>query len=119
MLTSEGRLELDPAAISIQLDQLPAADSETPIAVLAGGKEVHFFGETFRFPKGLRQRDIICVLYDRYLNGEHWVSSAKIVDQLGLDPKTRIRDIFKRNGAWNRLLTERGGMCGFCFPDPK
>ena len=87
-----------------------------PIMVIGEGKEVRFFGETFRFPKGVRQRQIICYIHERHRQGRHWTSTEEIVTALELRPNARIRDFFRRSGAWNRLLTERSGLCGFCLP---
>lgn len=119
LMQSGSRLEIDPDVLSLRLDRVPIRDPEQPIEIIADGKEVRFFDKTFHFPKGLRQRDIIRVLHQHYLEGELWVSSARIIDELELAPNTRIRDIFKGHVAWKRLLTERNGMCGFCFPDRK
>jgi hypothetical protein len=108
-------LALDPAVIAARLDRLPAADTSDPIVLIGDGKEVRLFGEVFRFPKGVRQREIIRLMYGRYQQGQLWTSTEEIVATLDLRSKARIRDFFKRSPAWNRLLTERNGMCGFCL----
>ena len=108
-------LALEPAVIAARLDQLPMADTSDPIVLIGDGKEVRLFGETFRFPKGVRQRQIIRHIYDRYRQGHRWTSTEEIVTTLELRPDARIRDFFKKSRAWNRLLTERNGMCGFCL----
>lgn len=108
-------LALDPAGIAARLDRLPVADTSDPIVLIGDGKEVRLFGETFRFPKGVRQRQIICHLHERYRQGHRWTSTEEIVTTLELRSNARIRDFFKKSPAWNRLLTERNGMCGFCL----
>ncbi|MBZ0140017.1 MAG: hypothetical protein K8H87_09625 [Pseudorhodoplanes sp.] len=108
-------LALDPAIIAARLDRLPVADTSDPIVLIGDGKEVRLFGETFRFPKGVRQRQIIRHMHDRYRQGHRWTSTEEIVTTLELRPNARIRDFFKKSPAWNRLLTERSGMCGFCL----
>ncbi|MGE0630254.1 MAG: hypothetical protein AB7O43_20865, partial [Hyphomicrobiaceae bacterium] len=52
-------LDLDPAVIAARLDRLPLVDAGDPIVLIGDGKEVRFFGQTFRFPKGVKQRQII------------------------------------------------------------
>ena len=108
-------LALEPAVIAARLDRLPMIEMG-PIVVIGGGKQVRFFGETYWFPKGVRQRQIICYIQKRYQQGHRWTSTEEIVTTLELRPKARIRDFFKKSLAWNRLLTERNGMCGFCLP---
>jgi hypothetical protein len=108
-------LALDPAVISARLDRLPLVDPSAPIVLIGDGKEVCLFGEMFRFPKGVRQRQIIRFMYERYQQGQLWTSTEEIVATLDLRPKARVRDFFKKSPAWNRLLTERNGMCGFCL----
>jgi hypothetical protein len=116
VVVSDSGISVDPAVLSLRLDRAPVDDGSEPLVVLAEGKEVRFLGEVFRFPKGLRQRQIICLLYQHYLVGELWVSSEEIAEQIGLGSNTRVRDVFKKSDAWNRLLTERNGLCGFCWP---
>lgn len=108
-------LALDPAVIAARLDRLPLADSGDSIVLIGDGKEVRFFGETFRFPKGVKQRQIIRHIHERYRQGQRWTSTDEIVTTLDLRANARIRDFFKKSPAWNRLLTERDGMCGFCL----
>jgi hypothetical protein len=115
LIPPDGNPEIDDDVLSLLLDRVPTAHPKGPIEVFADGKEVRFFGETYKFRRGGRQREIICLLYKRYLNDELWVSSEEIIEELELGPKARIRDYFKRNAAWKKLLTERDGMCGFCF----
>lgn len=117
VVPTEGNLELDGTVLALRLDYVPLPNPEKPIEVFAEGREVHFYGAIFHFTKGFRQREVVNLLYQRHLQGERWVSSAGIVDELEWDPKTRIRDIFKKSPAWGHLLTERHGMCGFCIPD--
>jgi hypothetical protein len=107
-------LALDPAVIAARLDCLPLVDNDS-IVLIGDGKEVRFFGETFRLPKGVLQRRIICYIHKRYVQGHRWTSTDAIVTDLELRPNARIRDFFKKSPAWNRLLTERDGMCGFCL----
>lgn len=106
---------LDPAVIAARLDHLPLVDAGDPIVLIGDGKEVRFFGETFRFPKGVKQRQIIRHIHQRYRQGHRWTSTDEIVTTLDLRANARIRDFFKKSPAWNRLLTERDGMCGFCL----
>jgi hypothetical protein len=108
-------LALDPAVIAARLDRLPLVDTGDPIVLIGDGKEVRFFGETFRFPKGVKQRQIIRHIHERYRQGHRWTSTDEIVTTLDLRANARIRDFFKKSSAWNRLLTERNGMCGFCL----
>jgi hypothetical protein len=108
-------LAMEPAVIAARLDRLPIADMG-PIVVIGEGKEVCFFGETFRFPKGVQQRQIISYIHKRYQEGQRWTSTDEIVTTLELRTNARIRDFFKKSSAWNRLLTEQNGMCGFCLP---
>jgi hypothetical protein len=108
-------LALDPVVISARLDRLPLVDVNDPIVVIGDGKEVRLFGETFRFPRGVRQRQILCYIHKRYLQGHRWTTTEEIVAELDLREDSRIRDFFKKSPAWNRLLTEHNGMCGFCL----
>jgi hypothetical protein len=108
-------LALDPAMISSRLDRFPLVDTSNPIVLIGDGKEVRLFGEVFRFPKGVRQRQIIRFIHERYRQGQFWTSTEEIVATLELRTNARIRDFFKKSPAWNRLLTERNGMCGFCL----
>jgi hypothetical protein len=106
---------IDPAVIVARLDGTPILDLDAPLVVLADGKEVRFQGETFHFARGVKQRQVVRLLHKRYLAGVLWTSSDEIAEELELSSGTRIRDLFKKHPAWNRLLTERNGMCGFCF----
>lgn len=110
----ENGLEIDPAVIAARLDRRPAV-GDADLQIIDEGREVRLYKETFKFQRGIKQRDIIRFLHDRLMEGQDWVSSAEIQTELDLPDKTRIRDIFKGNRAWGRLLTERSGMCGFCF----
>lgn len=118
-------LTVSPDTMAMLLDKRPAIQPDEIIRLVADGKEVVFKGERYRFVKGLRQRAVIKELYARYRAGEYWVSSAEVAVDAGLGEKTRIRDAFKDHPAWGQLLTERDGMCGFCFdevpttPSPK
>jgi hypothetical protein len=117
MIIREAALTLDASLIAMRMDELPGEDEQGPFWVNADCREVHFYGSKFSFAKGLKQRDVIRVLYAYHLRGERQVSSAKIISDLDWDPKTRLRDIFKGHPAWGHLLIERSGMCGFCFRD--
>jgi hypothetical protein len=114
LISSEGSLALDGSVLALRMHHMPAAPKK-PLEVIADGKEVLFFGTIHKFRRGVRQREIICLLHERYLQGDEWVSSEEIIEKLELGSKARIRDYFKSNKAWNSLLTERDGMCGFCF----
>lgn len=109
-----GDLAIDPETVSACLNGVPLLDRDEPLMVLGDGKEVRLRGKIFRFARGAKQREVIRLLHRRYLEGIIWVSSDEIAEELELGD-TRVRDLFKRNPAWNQLLTERGGMCGFCF----
>jgi hypothetical protein len=113
LLANDSILALDPAVIALRLAAV-APESAESIKVVAGGREVHFMGRTFQF-KGQRQREVVCYLHERYLDSELRVSSQEILEHLDFAPGTRIRDVFKDSPAWNKLLTEKSGMCGFCF----
>jgi hypothetical protein len=115
VLGNGGGLALDPAIVAARLDRLPAADTNEPVILIGDGKEVRLLGETFRFPKGVRQRQIIRFIHERYRQGQLWTATDEIVTTLDLRPNARIRDFFKKSPAWNRLLIERNGMCGFCL----
>jgi hypothetical protein len=110
-------LRIPPDTIALRLEQRPAIQPDEIITLIADGKEVVFKGDRYHFVKGLRQRAVIKELYVRYRAGEYWVSSAEVAHEAGLSEKTRIRDAFKDHPAWGRLLTEREGMCGFCFDE--
>ena len=112
---SEG-LAIAPAALVARFDGLPSVEQGEPIRLIADGREVHFFGKKFRFT-GLRQREIIGLIYKRYKQGQRWTSSAEILEALEFPERARIRDYFTQNPAWNELITERNGMCGFCLDD--
>lgn len=107
---------VDPDIVSARICQTPAVDTDAPILILGVGREVRFYGEVFRFPKGVEQRQIIVFLHERYQQGELWVSNEAILAELNLGG-TRVRDKFKKSPAWGRLLTERSGLIGFCWPD--
>lgn len=108
-------LAVDPAIIAGRLDGLSVVEDGSPVVLIGDGKEVRLFGETFRFRKGVRQRQIIRHLYERLRQGHRLTSTEEIIAALDLRANARIRDFFKKNPAWNRLLTERDGMCGFCL----
>jgi hypothetical protein len=106
-------LVLDRDSVAARFDQIPISDSREAIVLLADGKEVSFFGQTFRFPKGVNQRRIIKLLYARYRVGQHRVSVDEVISILGLRENARIRDYFKGHPAWGQMLTEHDGTCGF------
>jgi hypothetical protein len=114
-LAGNNGLTLDPEIISARLERRRAEDYNDDLVLIADAKEVRFRGETFRFPKGVHQRRIIRYIDGRYRRGHLWTSNDEIIDKLDLRESARIRDYFKGSPAWNRLLTERDGMCGFCF----
>jgi hypothetical protein len=90
------------------------------LAVIADGKEVHFFEKIFRFPKGNKQRAVIRFLHQKYLRGELLISTAEVAEECELTGSTRLRDLFKRHpNAWGQLLAERDGVCGFLFEENK
>lgn len=108
-------LTLNPAVIAGRLDGLSAVDEAGPVVLIGDGKEVRLYGETFRFRKGVHQRQIIRHLHQRLRQGHRWTSTEEIIAALDLRERARIRDFFKKSPAWDRLLTERNGMCGFCL----
>jgi hypothetical protein len=108
---------VSPLAIKAHLAQVHVERRGEVLALEAGGRVVHLYGETFKFLKGVHQRAIINLLYNRYLAGVRWVPSHEIVAELNLRDNARIRDYFKKHPAWNKLLIERNGMCGFCLDE--
>jgi hypothetical protein len=121
VITHGKGLLVDPDVLAGRLERLPERKQVGPISVLAEGREVRLYDQVFSFPRGVHTRAIIRLLFERYEQGERWVSSDEIISELELDPKTRIRDLFKhkdkRKSAWGRLLKERDGMCGFCIDE--
>jgi hypothetical protein len=115
LLCAKPDIAIPPQMLAVRLDDIPVIDPDEVLLVLADGKEVRLRGEVFRFPKAPKQRSVIRYLYERYVEGEFWISSDQVVTDLDFDPRTRIRDIFRKSRAWNRLLTERDGMLGFCI----
>jgi hypothetical protein len=115
----ETGLALDPSLIAARLHRLPEVQSNEPLLVFADGREVQFFGESFRFPKGVQQRRIICYMHKRYQSGELTVSEDRLIVDLDLPRKARVRDYLKTHAAWGRLLTVRNGVCSFCWPAKK
>jgi hypothetical protein len=106
-------LTLNPNRISASLDRSIASIPADRIVLLAGGKEVVFFGRSYSFAKGVHQRRIVQLIYDRYNGGEHPLSVDHVVAELDLRPKARIRDFFKKHPAWGVMLFEKDGKCGF------
>jgi hypothetical protein len=104
------------AAIGARLRGAPS-DIHRELTLSLDGKVVTLYGDTFVFKKGVHQRAIVKFLYESYCEGQKWVPSAKIVEDLDLKGSARIRDYFKKNKAWNRLLRERHGLCGFCLKE--
>jgi hypothetical protein len=45
------------------------------------------------------------------------VAPAQVIADLQLPEKTRIDKQFRRSRAWGRLLTLRGSMLTFCWPE--
>ena len=95
------------------------ASSGDGLEVFADGREVRLHGVKYEFPRGDMQRRVIMLLYTAYVDGEIKLPTARIVSELDFDPKTRMRDLFKGNRAWGRLLNEQGGICGFCLGSPE
>jgi hypothetical protein len=106
---------VSPLAVKAHLAQVHLERRGEVLFLEADGRIVHLYGKTFRFPKGVHQRAIVKLLYSRYLAGVRWVPSDEIVVELNLRDNARIRDYFKKHPAWNKLLMERNGMCGFCL----
>ncbi|MFN3347344.1 hypothetical protein [Pseudorhodoplanes sp.] len=113
VLDDRGRA-VDPALVAIRIDEAPT-ESKGDLIVRAGAKEVVFFGETFRFPKGVKQRAVILYLYKKYAEGVLQVPSEQIAEECSLGERTRVRDLFKKHPAWEKLLFEQDGICGFAF----
>jgi hypothetical protein len=106
-------LTLDPNRISASLDRSIVSIPSDRIVLLAGGKEVVFFGRSYSFAKGVQQRRIVQLIHDRYIEGEHPLSVDYVVAELGLRSNARIRDFFKKHAAWDVMLFEKDGKCGF------
>jgi hypothetical protein len=90
---------------------------QQPLQIIGEGRLVRFYGETFEFPRGDKQRRVIVYLYERSLEGIYEVPWAEIVAELNLPTNTRADKLFKDSPAWNQLLTLRNSMCSFCWPD--
>jgi hypothetical protein len=116
VVDAQGSMEIDADVLDLRLAGVPVLDKGQPLAVIGEGREVRFFDDVYRI-KGDKQRLVISLLHSRYLKGELQVSSAEIAAELELSPNTRVRDLFKKHEAWGRLLSEKGGMCGFCWPE--
>lgn len=108
-------LTVDTGNLASRLGGSPPARGQEPIEIVGDGRVVWFYGEKFEFPRGEKQRLVIVYLYEQYLAGAYEVPAAEILSELDLD--TRIDKLFKDSPAWNRLLTQRSGMVGFCWPD--
>lgn len=106
-------LTLDPDRIAACLDRSIAPIPADRIVLLAGGKEIVFFGSSYSFAKGMHQRRIVRLIYDRYSAGDHPLSVEYVVAELDLRPTARIRDFFKKHPAWGVMLFEKDGKCGF------
>jgi hypothetical protein len=109
-------LEIDPDVLNLRLAGVPVLDKAEPLTITGEGREVRFLGQIYRF-KGDKQRLVICLLHARLRKGDLRVSSAEIAAELELAPTTRVRDLFKHHEAWGRLLDQKAGMCGFCWPE--
>ena len=106
-------LTLDPNRIAAMLDVSTAVIPTDRIVLLANGKEVVFFGRSYSFARGFHQRRIVKFIYDRHEEGEHLLSVDYVVAELGLRDRARIRDYFKKHDAWDTMLFEKEGKCGF------
>jgi len=69
-------------------------------------------GETFMF-RGDKQRQVIEYMHERWLDGVEQVSTAEMMDDLGFPIGTRLRDLFKKHSAWEKLVKEEGGSARF------
>jgi hypothetical protein len=87
------------------------------LALSPDGSIATLYGQSFVFKKGVYQRAIVKYLYESYCSGQRLVPTAKILEDLELRGSARIRDYFKKNKAWKKLLNERDGLCGFCLRD--
>jgi hypothetical protein len=114
---SSDHLAVDPALVALGYDKIDVIPAQEPLVVLRNGAEVRLLGRTYLFPRGLKQRKIVCYMYQNYLQGQRWTSSSEIAAEVDLADTTRIRDVFKKSAAWGKLLTERDGLCSFCLPD--
>ncbi|MGE0256853.1 MAG: hypothetical protein AB7N54_19595 [Alphaproteobacteria bacterium] len=117
ILVFGGGLRIDKEILSARLDGMTPRQPAGPVEVFGDGKEVRLFGRVFRIPKGVQQRRIVCYLHQQLLLGIRRVPPDKIVVELDLPPKARIRDYFKRSPLWGALLSEKDGMIGFCLDD--
>lgn len=68
--------------------------------------------ETFVF-RGDKQRQVIEYMYERWLDGVERVSIAEMMDDLSFPIATRLRDLFKKHPAWEKLVKEEGGSAWF------
>ncbi len=112
-------LALNRAVVSSRLYRLPAIDNSEPLVILADGKQVIFFGKTYKFPKGPQQRRIIQYLAVHTTRANRWISADRVITDLNLPMTARVRDYFHKHACWGQLLTVSDGMCGFCWPDEK
>lgn len=115
VLVADAGLTVDAEILAARLDGIEPRVVSGPIEIIGDGREVRLYGKSFLFKKGVTQRRIIRFLYERYQNGELQMSTDEIVAELELRDGARIRDFFKKSPTWNKLLTERNGMCGFCL----
>jgi hypothetical protein len=69
-------------------------------------------GKSFVF-RGDKQRQVIGYLHERWLDGVERVSIAEMMDDLGFPIETRLRDLFKKHPAWEKLVKEEGGSAWF------
>jgi hypothetical protein len=73
---------------------------------------VRALGRTFTF-KGDKHRRMLEYMYYKWVDGEDRVSTAEMIADLNLPEKTRVSKDFRKNPAWDVLLTEKKGSCWF------
>lgn len=111
----DDRSSVSLARVSAVLDHPAGVELLCPVQFFGNGEQVNLYGEVFRFAKGAQQRRVLQYLHEQLLKGRNRVSSAEIVAELDLKLTTRMRDLFKGNPAWGRLLDEKDGLLGFCL----
>jgi len=106
-------LRLRDTVVALRLQGLSREEAKRPLYVSPDGRFVVLHGTRFEFPRGDKVRQVLIYMYAKYIEGVFSVSTAEIVAELDLGESTRVRDLFRKNPAWEVLLSERGGACRF------
>lgn len=112
LLRPGGGLTVDPDVLALRLTTSHLEEPTRPLWVSEDGTTATLRGKVFRFGKGSKQRQIVRHLYDRHLQGEPEVASARLLEAAE-SGSPRIANVFKGNRAWNNLLTEKNGITWF------